>query len=75
VLPVFFIVTGVSSLILIVMVVGLVRHVRVLAGSLKTFQQEIEPVVAQIREGAETARARLESAAEEAERLQRKPRA
>ena len=74
-LPVFFIITGVSSLILIVMVVGLVRHVRVLAGSLKAFQQELEPVVAQIREGAEAARVRLESAAEEAERLQRKPRA
>jgi hypothetical protein len=73
-LPVFFIISGVSSLILVVMVVGLVRHVRVLAGSLQAFRQEVEPVMAEIREGAEAARTRLEAATEEAERLQRKPR-
>ncbi len=73
-LPVFFIISGVSSLILVVMVVGLARHVRVLAGSLQAFRQEVEPVMADIREGAEAARTRLETATAEAERLQRRPR-
>ncbi|MEX2457453.1 MAG: hypothetical protein WD770_00530, partial [Actinomycetota bacterium] len=65
----FLIISGVSSLILVVMVIGLARHVRVLAGSIRTFREEIQPVVAELREGAELARGRLEAAAGAAEDL------
>ncbi|MCA1726551.1 MAG: hypothetical protein LC722_02515 [Actinobacteria bacterium] len=65
----FLIISGVSSLILVVMVVGLGRHVRVLGGSLQRFREEIEPVMTGIRADAETARVRLESAAEAAEAI------
>jgi hypothetical protein len=65
----FLIISGVSSLILVVMVIGLARHVRVLGGSIRAFREEIEPVVAELREGAELARERLEAAAGAAEEL------
>jgi isochorismate hydrolase len=68
-LPIFLIVSGVSSLILVVMVVGLVRHVRVLAGSLQAFQREIQPVMTEIRTEAERARVHLEEASASAEGL------
>lgn len=67
--PVFLIITGVSSLVLVVMVIGLVRHVSGLGRSLASFQREIEPVMADIRQDAETARLRMERAAEAAETL------
>jgi predicted nucleic-acid-binding protein len=69
VLPVFFLITGVASLVLVVMVVALVRHVRVLAGSLRQFQEEVEPVVETIRSDTERARDRLEAAGRAAEAL------
>jgi hypothetical protein len=68
-LAAFLIISGVSSLILVVMVIALARHVRILGGSIRAFREEIEPVVAELREGAETARERLESAAASAEEL------
>lgn len=68
-LIVFFIISGVSSLILVVMVIGLVRHAKVLAGSLVQFQREMQPVMTEIRTQAEQARTRMEAATEQAERL------
>jgi hypothetical protein len=69
VLVAFLIITGVSSLVLVVMVVGLVRHVRLLGGSLQKFREDVEPVVTGIRADAERARSRLENAAEAAQGL------
>lgn len=68
-LPAFLIITGVSSLILVVLVVGLVKHVRLLATSLQRFRQDVEPVMTGIRADAEQARVRLEGAAEAAQSL------
>lgn len=65
----FLLISGVSSLILVVMVIGLARHVRVLSSSIQAFREDIEPVVADLRAGAELARERLEAAAQAAEEL------
>ena len=41
-------------------ILGLIRQVKALAGTLKQFQQEVEPVLEQIRSQSEAARSRSE---------------
>ena len=65
----FLVISGVSSLILVVMVVALARHVRLLAGSIRAFQKDVQPVIARLRSEAEQARTRMDRAAESVERL------
>lgn len=67
----FLVISGVSTLILVVMVVALARHVKLLAATLGQFQREVEPVLGELRAGAEQAQQRLESAAASAQELQR----
>jgi predicted PurR-regulated permease PerM len=57
----FVVVLTVATLgILVVMMVSLVRQVTRLAGALKEFQEELTPVVEQIRRDADRAGIRLE---------------
>ena len=65
----FAIISGIASLVLVVLVVALVRHIRLLAGSLAQFRRETEPVLGQLRRDAEVMRERLEAASRAAAEL------
>lgn len=51
---------------LAVLLVALVRHLKLLAGSLQRFQQEVGPVLEEIRRGSAEAQQRLERLQERA---------
>ena len=56
---------GLTSLgLLLVLVVGLTRHVRLLAGSLARFQEETRPLLEELQAGGVKARERMEELAE-----------
>ena len=50
--------------LLLVLVVGLTRHVRLLAGSLEQLQKEVQPVLEEIQAGGVKARERMEELSE-----------
>lgn len=51
--------------------VGLIRHLKLLSGSLKAFQDEVEPVARQVAAEADRASRRAEALQDQAERLRR----
>ena len=55
--------------IMAVVLVGLFRQLKRLAGSVSAFSREIQPVLSELQREAETARQRVESAGEKAEQL------
>jgi predicted PurR-regulated permease PerM len=50
----------VTVAILLVMVLALIRHVKLLAQSLKRFQEQVQPLLEEIRDGSAQATARME---------------
>ena len=50
-----------STLILVVLIAGLWRHLKVLLASLKRYRDEIQPVLEQIQTSADSARTRAEA--------------
>ena len=50
-----------STLVLIVMIAGLWRHLKVLQGTIKQYREEIQPMLEQIQATAESARTRAEA--------------
>ena len=51
----------VTVAILLLMVLALIRHVKLLAQSLKRFQEQVQPLLEQIRDGSTQATERMES--------------
>lgn len=50
-----------STLVLIVLMAGLYRHLKVLLASLKEYRDEIQPVLEEIQASADSARTRAEA--------------
>jgi hypothetical protein len=50
-----------STLVLIVLMAGLYRHLKVLLASLKQYRDEIQPVLEEIQASADSARTRAEA--------------
>jgi hypothetical protein len=57
--------------LLLVFVVALVRHMKLLAGSLRTFSDQVRPVLEHIRQETETTHRRMEGLSERTAGLSR----
>jgi len=58
-------VIGVATLaILLILVVGLIRHLKVLAASLRRFQDEVHPILEDVQRGSATAQERMQRLSE-----------
>jgi predicted PurR-regulated permease PerM len=60
---------GLASIgLLAVLVIALIRHVKLLASSLRRFQDEVQPLLEQIQRGSETAQDALQRMQDRRER-------
>jgi len=65
-------VLGIATLaMLAILVVGLFRHLKLLAGTLKRFTDEVTPVLEELRDGSERAQHRTDELAERRSKLGR----
>lgn len=63
---------GLASLgLLAILAIALIRHLKLLGGSLRRFQEEVQPILEEIQQGSATAQDKLESSQD---KLQRMPR-
>ena len=63
---------GLASLgLLAILAIALIRHLKLVGGSLRQFQGEVQPILEEIQQGSATAQDKLESSQDKMQRMPR----
>jgi hypothetical protein len=57
--------------LLAILAIALIRHLKLLGGSLRRFQEEVQPILEEIQQGSVTAQDKLESSQDKMQRMPR----
>jgi hypothetical protein len=57
--------------LLAILAIALIRHLKLLGGSLRRFQEEVQPILEEIQQGSVAAQEKLESSQDKMQRMPR----